>query len=146
MPTAEEIAYVPTENLHVSRTQFAAVWIAAEELAETGARDKTGTWYTTAVVVTCRWVALAIVQPRDGGRGFPAFAPVTETSRMAYPELIERESVAAEVQLMRRPVSKFLQGRPSWGEGVNATFAWMWRKTGPPPVDVERTMSGPATT
>jgi hypothetical protein len=146
VPSDKEIAYVPGENLHVSRAEFGAVWTAAEELAEEGARNETGTWYTTAVVVTCRWVGLAIVRPRDGGRGYPAFAPVSETSRMAYPELIERESLAAEVQLWRRPVSKFLQGRPGWAEGVDATFAWLWRKTGPPPVSVERTRSGPATT
>ncbi len=134
------------ENLHVSRAEFGAVWTAAERLAEEGAVDGTGTWYTTAVVTTCRWVARAVVRPRDGGPGRTAHAPVTMTHRMAYAELVERESRAAELQLMRRPVPAWLEGRPGWAEGVDATFAWLWRRTGPPPVTVEHVVSRPATT
>lgn len=141
VPSTKEIACVPAENLHVSRAEFGAVWITAEERMRSE-----GGWYLAGVCVTCRWVALAIVRPPDGGRGRTAHAPVTQTHRMAYAELVERESLAAEVQLWRRPVSKFLQGRPGWAQGVDATFAWMWRKTGPPPVAIERTASRPATT
>lgn len=140
VPSTEDIAYVPAENLHVSRAEFGAVWTAAEAQAD----EHEDSWYLAGVCVTCRWVALAIVRPPGGGPGYVAHSPVTRTSRMAYAELVERESLAAEVQLWRRPVSKFLQGRPGWAEGVDATFAWFWRKTGPPPVPVERTVSGPA--
>jgi len=143
VPSAEQIAYVPAENLHVPRAEFAAVWTAAEALAEEGARNGTSNWYVTGVVITCRWVALAIVRPPDGGPGYVAFAPVTQTKRMAYPELIERECLRAGVQAIRPP-AWLLDARPGWVEAVDATFAWCWRKTGPPPVPVERTASGPA--
>lgn len=140
----EDIARDTAENLHAPRAEFGAVWTAAEELAEEGARNKTGTWYTTGVITTCRWVALAIVRPREGGLGRTAHAPVTRTHRMAYPELIERECLAAEVQAIHPPAG-LLEARPGWVEAVDATFARMWRRTGRPPVPVERTASEPAT-
>lgn len=145
MPTAGDIAYVPAENLYVSRVEFGAVWAAAEELAEQGALDGTGTWYTTGVVTTCRWVALSIVRPREGGLGRTAHAPITKTHRMAFPELIEAESLAAELLLARRPIPEWLLSRPDWAVGVDATFAWVWRRTGPPPVAVEPTVGRLAT-
>jgi len=140
VPTAEDIAYVPAENLHVSRAEFGAVWTAAEERMRSE-----GGWYLAGVCVACRWVALAIVRPPDGGPGYVAYAPVTKTRRMAYAELVERESLRAEVQAMRPP-AWLLEARPGWVEGVDATFAWLWRKTGPPPDLIERTASGPAAT
>jgi hypothetical protein len=106
-----------------------ADWTTAEELAEEAARTQAGSWYATGALITCRWVALASIRPRDGVPGYPAFAPVIQTSRMTYPELIEREACPAEIQLMRRPGPKFLQSRPDWAEGVDATFAWLWRRT-----------------
>ncbi len=142
VPSAEDIARVPAENLHVSRAEFCAVWTAAEAQAD----EHQDNWYLAAVCITCEWVATAIVRPRGGGPGRVAHGPVTMTHRMAYAELVERESLAAEMQWMRRPVSNFLQSRPGWAEGVDATFAWMWRRTGPPPVAVERTVGGLGTT
>jgi hypothetical protein len=53
VPSAEEIARVPAENLHVSRAEFAAVWAAAEARSEERPHD----WYVAGVCVTCKWVA-----------------------------------------------------------------------------------------
>jgi len=145
VPTAEEIAAIPAENLHISRAEFAAVWTAAELLADEQEARHAGSWHTTAVVVTCRWVGRAIIKPATG-RWYEAYASVTRTRRMAYAELIERDCLAAEVQSARRPVSPFLQERRGWTEGIAATFAWMWRRPGPAPIAVDRSVSGPAAT
>jgi hypothetical protein len=144
VPSAEEIARVPAENLHVSRAEFGAVWRTAERQADE-VDDRGGSdWYLAAVCITCEWVARAIVRPPDGGPGYTSHSPVRRTHRGAYAELIEEEALAADLQLARRPVSPFLQGRPGWAEGIVATFAWFWRRTGPPPVAVERSVSDSA--
>ncbi len=130
VPSLEEIAAIPAENLHVSRAEFAAVWAAAERLAA-----EQGGWYSAGVCVTCRWVAVAVVKPPTD-RWYPARAPVTETESMAYAELVEAECLAAEVLSMRRPVPTWLLNQPGWIEGVVATFRWMWLRSGPRPVDV----------
>jgi hypothetical protein len=139
VPSAEEIARVPAENLHVSRTEFGAVWTAAEGQAD---KDESS-WYLAGVCLTCRWVARMLIPPSTMP-GHPAFAPVTGTMHAAYAELVEAECLAAELLLTRRPVPGWLQEKPGWAEGVEATFAWMWRRTGPPPVAVERSVSDSA--
>jgi hypothetical protein len=139
VPSVEVIARVPAENLHVSRAEFGAVWTAAQTLSA----ERLSDWYLIGVCVTCQWVAQVIVPPSTMP-GHPARAPVTGTSRMAYAELIERESLAAQRQAMRPPVW-MLTARPGWVEAVDATFAWLWRRTGPPPVVVKRAVSEPAT-
>ncbi len=141
VPSAEDIARVPAENLHVSRAEFGAVWTAAEAKAD----ERADSWYLAGVCRTCQWVAGVLVRP-TAVPGHPARAPVTKTSRMAYAELVERESLASEMLLTRRPVPAWLQDRFDWVVGIDATFAWFWRRTGPPPITVERTASGPATT
>jgi hypothetical protein len=61
--TEIEIARIPVGNLRVPRAEFGAVWAAAERLdAEQGQRGTTD-WYAGGVVVTCRWMAAAIVRP-----------------------------------------------------------------------------------
>ncbi len=130
---------MPAENISVSRAEFAAVWTAAERLA-----TEQGGWDLAAVCITCRWVALAVVKPPTGP-WYPAFAPVTNTERRAYPELIEAESLAAAVQAIRRP-EWLMAARPGWVDAVDATFAWLWRGTAAPPVTVERTVDWPAAT
>lgn len=59
---------------------------------------------------------------------------------MAYPELIEAENLAAAVQAIRRP-EWLMAARPGWVDAVDATFAWLWRRTIPQPVSVERASS-----
>jgi len=140
VPSAEEIARVPAENISVARAEFGAVWTAAERMSDVHPRD----WALAGVCITCRWVALAVVKPPTGP-WYLAFGPVSLTERRAYPELIEAESLAAAVQAIRRP-EWLMAARPGWVDAVDATFAWLWRGTASPPVTVERTVDWPAAT
>src|SRR6266536_4126206 len=88
--TATDVARVPAGNLRVPRDEFAAVWSAAEAHQEEQARRQVADWYGAGVVMTCRWVAGAMVRPARGPWG-PAAAPVTERLNQAYEELIEAE-------------------------------------------------------
>jgi hypothetical protein len=139
--TAADIARVPAENLHVSRVEFGAVWVAAEVRQAERTRQRVTDWYGAGVVVTCRWLARAIVRPAEGPHR-PARSPVTRTTRMALPELIEAECLAAELLDMRRPRPGWLEGRPGWSEGIVATLNWAWRRTGGPPVEVAQSAAG----
>jgi len=133
--TAADIARVPAENLHVARSEFAAVWTAAEHLHDDRVRQRVPDWYGAGIVVTCRWLATAIVRSPEG-RQRPADAPVTGRTNMAYPELIEAECLASELLDMRRPVPTWLANRPGWAAAVLATFKWAWLRTGGPPIDI----------
>lgn len=133
--TAADMEGVPATNLRIPVRDFVAVWAAAEAFHEDRVRRRIPDWYGTGVIVTCRWLARATVRP-ETGRWYPADSPITERSNMAYEELIEAESRAAEVLEMRHPRPKWLQARPGWVEGVVATFAWAWRRTGPSPIQV----------
>jgi hypothetical protein len=128
---ASDVERIPATNLHVPLDQFVAVWNAAERLNTS--RD--GGWYAVGVVETFRWMACAVVR-RDSGGGELAYAPVTNGTSMAIEELIEAESVRADVLAMRRPVPTWLQRRPGWIDGVCATLNWAWRANGSPPVDI----------
>jgi hypothetical protein len=139
--TPADIAHVPAENLHVSRAEFAALWSAAEQLHDDRVRRRVPDWYGAGVVVTCRWLARAIVRPESGPK-YPAEAPVTRRLNMAYPELIEAECLAAERLDMRRPVLAWLADRPGWSAAIVATLNWAWRRTGDPPIDITHTATG----
>jgi hypothetical protein len=139
--TPADIARVPAENLHVSLAEFAAVWAAAELHQEEQARRKVLDWYGAGVVVTCRWLAQAIVRPPTGSQR-PARSPVTGRTNMAYPELIEAECLAAELLDMRQPRPAWLVDQPGWSEAIVATLNWAWRRTGGPPVEVARSATG----
>lgn len=130
---------MPAENIHVSRAEFAAVWTAAERQAE-----ELNDWYSAAVCDTCRWVALATIKPPTGP-WYPARSPVSSTQSRAFEELIEAESLAAELQAIRRP-EWLMAARPGWVDAIDVTFAWLWRGSGVPPVAVERRVEGPAGT
>jgi hypothetical protein len=139
--TAADLAKVPAENLHVSRAEFAALWAAAERHQEEQARQKVVDWYGAGVVVTCRWVATAIVRSADG-RQRPARSPVTGRTGMATPELIEAECLAAERLDMQRPVPAWLAEQPGWSAAVLATLDWVWRRSGRPPFEIASTATG----
>ncbi|MCO1657875.1 hypothetical protein [Pseudonocardia humida] len=114
--TEYDVTRIPGGNLRVSRSEFAAVWAAAEH------RDASGVdWYAGGVVDTCRWLA-----------GRSVRRPATGRTGIAYEERIEDESVAAESLAVRRPDLVGLQ--PGWCEGVRATLRWAWRRDGGPPV------------
>jgi hypothetical protein len=130
---------IPDENLHVPRSEFMAVWTYAEMLqAERSARNVTD-WYGAGVVVTCRWIARATVRP-DGRSPRQARSPVTGTRRLAHPELIDHECLAAELLDMRQPVPTWLAKRPGWSSAIVATFNWVWRGTNGPPLTVPQPM------
>ncbi|GAA4978194.1 hypothetical protein GCM10025792_24020 [Pseudonocardia tropica] len=124
---------VPAENLRVARTEFAAVWSAAEkrsaERAEAGVLD----WYAAAVRATCEWMACAVYRP-PWGRPHPAEAPVTRTRASAYEELIDAEYLAA--QRFEELYPSRAARAPGWGDGTRATLRWAWRGQGPPPIEV----------
>jgi hypothetical protein len=139
--TDADLVRVPARNLRVARAEFAAVWSAAEaQLEEQTARQVTD-WYTGGVVVTCRWVARAIVRPAAGSWR-PAKSPVTRRSNQAYEELIEAEYLAAERLAMRRPVPAWLAERPGWIEAILATLDWCWRGSKHPPAELRDSLTG----
>jgi len=129
--TENDIARIPPGNLRVPRVEFAAVWATAERLnreqAECGGAD----WYAAGVVVTCRWLATAVVQTQRGRR-YPAYSPVSNRSTRAYEELIEVEFLTAERLDLQQP--DLVESRPGWCEAVRATLRWVWRHDGPPPL------------
>ena len=127
---ASDVERIPAANLNVSLDQFVAVWQEAEKLDASGDGD----WYVTGVVETCRWLGHAVVDGPDGRREL-AYAPVTNTNRMAIEELIEAECVRADVLAMRRPIPSWLQKRPRWMDGVCTTLNWARRRRGPAPIE-----------
>src|SRR6266568_5726502 len=116
---------IPAENVNVPLQEFGRGWFAAEERHDDRVRRKVPDWYGAGVVVTCRWLAWAIVRPPTG-RQRPTRSPVTGRMSMAYPELIEAECVAAELLDMRRPA--WLADQPGWIEAIVATLNWAWRR------------------
>ena len=139
--TEADIARVPRTNLRVPRAEFAAVWVAAERRCDEQAHGGGHDWFAAGVAITCEWLATATVHSFDGG-WFPARAPVTESTRRAYEELIEAEYLAAEKLDMRRPRPRWLAERPGWIEGVCATLRWTWHRIGPPPIQVGERAAG----
>jgi hypothetical protein len=141
--TARMIEEIPPGNLRVPRSEFAAVWAEAERLCdEAKRRGAGGGWYAVGVAVTCRWIAGASVvfnYPR-GPKNQPADAPVTGDTARAHEELIEAETLAAERLAAKR--SSLFEDRPGWVEAIAATFAWVWRGSGVPPLDIRRAQAG----
>jgi hypothetical protein len=137
--TARMIEEIPRGNLRVPRSEFAAVWAEAERLCDEekrGGRD--GGWYAVGVANTCRWIAGASVVFNfpHGPRTQPASAPITGRTARAHEELIEAETLAAEHTALESP--NVFDDRPGWVESIATTFAWAWRGSGVPPLDVQR--------
>ena len=131
--TENDVERIPLRNLRVPLEEFVAVWMAAEQLAAAQAEQRVTDWYIGGVVVTCQWIARAVVQPTSGPRRL-ARSPVSRRTAAAYEELLEAEYLAAELLDIRRP--DLLKHRPGWGEGIRATLRWAWRRSGPPPIGV----------
>jgi hypothetical protein len=134
--TGADLDRIPRTNVRVPVVEFARMWAAAERYCEERRMD----WYGAGVVMTCRWLARATVRGRQ--RSYVAFAPVTESSRMAYEELIEAECQAAEKLDLRTPAPAWLAERPGWLAGVLATLHWAWRRSGPPPLTIDAAAAG----
>jgi hypothetical protein len=128
---ATDVARIPAGNLRVPRSEFAALWAGAEHFLE----QHPGDWYAFGVVATCRWIATATVRPRTGS-WYVAPAPITQRSASAYEELIEAEYLAAETLSLRQPPPAWLSKQPGWLDGVLAMFAWAWRRSARPPLDL----------
>lgn len=118
-----DIEGVPNGNLRVPRAEFAEVWRTAEQF---GGADG----YAAGVAITCRWVACVMVV--FNGRRGPAYAPITRTSRRAHEELLEREYLAAEKELVR--ISRSGDPDRAFVDGVTATLRWAWKGLGRPPL------------
>lgn len=131
--TESLVAAIPPGNLRVPRTDFGAVWAVAERRNRENAERSGGDWYAAGVVVTCRWLAGAVVQT-PMGRRHPASSPVSDRAARAYEELIEAEFLAAERLDLLRP--DLVEHRPGWCEAIRATLRWAWRCDGPPPIAV----------
>lgn len=129
--SAQMVAAIPRGNIRVPREQFAALWRAAERAQQTE-----NTWRSAGVVMTCRWLAGAVVRPPDA-RPYMARAPVTGRTVSAIEELIQAELLAAEKMALRRPVSVRVQNRPGWLDAVIATLNWAWLGRGEAPVPFE---------
>lgn len=138
--TENDIVRIPVGNLRVPRTEFAAVWAAAERLNKEQAARGVTDWYAGGVVVSCRWIAGAVVTARSGGRRL-AYSPVSNRTETAYEELIEAEYLTAELLDVRRP--DLVQARPGWCDAVRTTLRWAWRHAGPAPLEVPAATSSP---
>lgn len=133
------IQQIPAGNLRVRRADFAAVWTEGERILDNDQRDLTGDWYVTGVVLTCRWLACAIV-PGLHDQMQPARAPLTYRPARAHEELIEAETQIAERRLARWPQGTTSQ--PGRLEAVHATLMWAWRGSGVPPLEIRRADAG----
>ncbi|TCC48075.1 hypothetical protein E0H73_43135 [Kribbella pittospori] len=121
----------------VEVTDFAWVWLAAERRADALKIDGREDGYLAGVQWTCRWIAngeFRYEAPVDGRRGELARSPISRKSEFAIEELIE-----AETQAVERLIGRWeWPGRPGYVEGVFATLAWVWRRSGVPPIEVEQ--------
>lgn len=137
--TENDVERIPVGNLRVPRNEFVGVWAAAErrntEQADRGVTD----WYAGGVVVTCRWLARAVVRPASGPR-YLARPPISRCDERAYEELIEAEFLAAELLEVRRP--DLARSRPGWADGIRATLRWAWRSSGEAPIAVPARAAG----
>jgi hypothetical protein len=135
--TARDFERIRRENLHVRVSEFARLWLTAERRGDALSAEGRGDWYLVGVQVTCQWLACAITTFNlpSGPVRERAYAPITRTREKAYEELVEQETQAAERAVARGG----LPGRPGFAEGALATFAWAWRRSGVPPIEVEQT-------
>lgn len=135
MQVAEaDVARIPRTNLRVPVAEFVRVWTAAEERNDANTQAGRHDWHNAAVVVTCRWLARAMVRPSTGASPYPALSPVTKRSSQAYEELIEAETVAADKLDVQRP--EYLSYRHGWTEGICVTLHWAWLGEANPPLPV----------
>ncbi|TCO33056.1 hypothetical protein EV652_10355 [Kribbella steppae] len=121
---------------------FARVWLAAEQRADALKEQGREEGFVTGVVSACRWIANADVTydvPVNGRRGGLALSPITRVHTLAIEELIEEEAVQAEVMALR---GREWPDLPGYVAGVDATFAWTWRRSGRPPIEVPDQLAG----
>ena len=141
--TGSDFDRIRREHLRgVHIPDFARVWLAAEQRADALKAQGREDGYLTGVVWTCRWIANAGVRydmPVNGRRGGLAPSPISRKSESAYEELIEEEAAQAEVMALRQREWPDL---PGYIAGVDATFAWTWRRSGRPPIEATGQLAG----
>ncbi|MEV0290674.1 hypothetical protein AB0H36_41650 [Kribbella sp. NPDC050820] len=120
----------------VKVVQFAELWVEAERRHDALRSESGVDWYLAGVLAACRWLANAGITyefPIDGRHGELARAPLSRRFDLAIEELIEEETLLAE-----RLVGRWeWPGRPGYVEGVFVTLAWVWRRSGVPPIEVK---------
>ena len=134
--TAEHIAEVPAGNLRVPREEFAAVWVRAETLHDQRTARQISDWYSAGVVATCRWLARATICPATGP-SHPARSPITGHTE-AHQSLIEAEYIEAARWALCQPQPTWLEQRPGWIEGIEATLLWAWHHHRDPPLEIHQ--------
>jgi hypothetical protein len=133
---------IPPDNVSVPVREFARGWFAAEQLHDDRVRRGVSDWYGAGVVGTCRWLARATVRP-ESGPWYAARSPVTRRQRMAHPEYVDEEMVAAHTLAVRRDKPAWVLAQPGWLDGVLDTFDWAWRRTRDrPPIDMDDFRAG----
>ena len=137
--TEKDVERILLRNLRVPLDEFVAVWAEAERRNTEQSKRGTTDWYAGGVIVTCRWLARAVVRPASGPPRM-ARPPVSRHDERAYEELIEAEYLAAEVLDERRP--DLVESRPGWCEAIRATLRWAWRSSGTPPIGVPARAAG----
>lgn len=137
--TAGHFERIPRENLRVPVREFARLWLTAERRADALVAEDREDFYLTGVCATCEWIAGVIISVRGVSGPVRVFtpSPITGEQEKAYEELIAEETRAAE-----RVVADSLPGEPGFVDGVLATLAWAWRRSGVPPIDVEHAQAG----
>lgn len=127
---------IPPRNLRVQVKEFARLWLTAERRADgLEAEGRPEDFYLTGVRSTCQWLAGVIITV-DGPSGRAhawSPSPITGVQTKAYEELIAEETRAAE-----RAAVGSVPGEPDFVDGVLATLLWAWRRSGVPPIEVDR--------
>ena len=127
--TAEQIAKVPAENIHVSRAVFGQVWAYADELATQPGPDDD---YLVGVLWTCRWLSKQPVWSQIFKRMEIPPSPITRRHYAAMPETIQDEFIAA-ARVGRLGQTGMMA---DLARGALAALEWAWGGSGRPPLEL----------
>ncbi|WP_406048292.1 hypothetical protein [Kribbella sp. NBC_00889] len=120
---------------------FAELWVEAERRDDVLRVADQVDWALAGVLAACRWIANAAItydEPVGGRHGELARTPLSGKAEWAIEELIEEETLLAE-----RLVGRWeWPGRPGYVEGVFLTLAWIWRRSGVPPIEAGEAQAG----
>ena len=137
--TAADVARIPVENLTVTRTIFAALWMTAEHLHEERAHQRVWDWYSAGVATTCRWLAKVTVHPQTGPAHL-ARSPITNCADDMSTQLIESEYREAVKLAVCQPKPAWLEQRPGWIQAIEATLHWVRHQDTTPPLQIDHNL------
>ncbi|MFI6827590.1 hypothetical protein ACIBG5_10855 [Kribbella sp. NPDC050241] len=139
--TARDFERIPQRNLRIPVREFARLWLTAERRDDAmNAAGEPEDAYLRGVCATCEWLGGVIIQVRGAdGQSLSVFrpSPLTGLQSKAHEELIAEETRAAE-----RTIADSVPSEPGFVHGALATLMWAWRRSGMPPIDVERAQAG----